>query len=197
MCCSHFPGGHHASGPDAAQSTPPCSLACVTAAIFPALTVPHALLLLRTPLPAHSHATAVIFLAFTVPKVYEMKQKEIDQVLDLAKGKLQDVYKIIDEKVLKSELCDAACAAWRKASLRTRTRSGKEVWKLWCCAVSVCSPGKGGLQVCASILSQKVLEVQVNNTVTMHLLSFVFLSFLAVPGKSMGSVLGWACLSRS
>lgn len=47
---------------------------------------------------------AVVFLAFTAPKVYELKQKEIDSVLQLANGKAKELYAQLDEKVLKSEL---------------------------------------------------------------------------------------------
>jgi len=46
---------------------------------------------------------AVIFIAFTGPKVYELKQKEIDNVLKLAKDKAMEVYNKFDQTVLKSE----------------------------------------------------------------------------------------------
>jgi len=45
----------------------------------------------------------VIFVAFTGPKVYELKKKEIDGAIELAGKKLKEVYAKFDETVLKSE----------------------------------------------------------------------------------------------
>mmetsp|Transcript_12463 Transcript_12463/g.32959 ORF Transcript_12463/g.32959 Transcript_12463/m.32959 type:complete len:209 (-) Transcript_12463:334-960(-) len=46
-------------------------------------------------------AYLIIFLAFTGPKVYEMKQKEIDQAFALAGDHMKGLYKKFDETVLK------------------------------------------------------------------------------------------------
>ncbi|KAF5841269.1 Reticulon-domain-containing protein [Dunaliella salina] len=46
-------------------------------------------------------AYLIVFLAFTGPKVYEMKQKEIDQAFALVGDKMKGLYKKFDETVLK------------------------------------------------------------------------------------------------
>lgn len=52
---------------------------------------------------------AVLLIAFTAPKVYELKKTEIDGLLQKANSQLQQLYKKLDDTVLKSELllpCD-------------------------------------------------------------------------------------------
>lgn len=56
-------------------------------------------------------AHAVVFLAFTLPKVYELKRAEIDHGLGLAKAKGHELYAKFDEVVLKS--------GWLHAHART------------------------------------------------------------------------------
>jgi len=48
---------------------------------------------------------AVLFIAFTMPKVYELKKTEIDSVVALANSKMGELYDKFDQTVLKSESC--------------------------------------------------------------------------------------------
>lgn len=45
-------------------------------------------------------AYLVVFMAFSVPKIYQMKKTEIDQLLVTAKRQMQEYYKVIETNVL-------------------------------------------------------------------------------------------------
>jgi hypothetical protein len=44
---------------------------------------------------------AVVFLAFTVPKLYEFKKDEADMLFSKAQGKLKEGYSTFNEQVMK------------------------------------------------------------------------------------------------
>ncbi len=46
---------------------------------------------------------AVILLAFSVPKLYELRKDDADKYLGIAKTKFDEVYAKVDDAVLKSE----------------------------------------------------------------------------------------------